>query len=65
MTNIGCAVVESSWSRLIVQEAVHMDGEGFIPEFAGSFIIALGFQTHCFAGSYIPKGMKDPSKSAD
>lgn len=58
-------MVESSWSQLIVHEAIYIDGEGFILEFAGSFIIALGFQTHYFTSSYIPKGMKDPSKSAD
>jgi hypothetical protein len=40
-----------------------MDGEGFIPVFAGSLMIPLGFQTHCFASSYILKSMKDPSRS--
>ena len=42
-----------------------MDGKEFIPEFGGSFMVALGFQAHCFAGSYIAESVKDPSGSQD
>jgi hypothetical protein len=42
-----------------------VEDEHFIPEFLGALVIAMRFQSHSFAGSYISESLKNPARPSD